>query len=159
MVKIYHRPASVTEDGKPLNNKGYLLTEDNKYAHRIEYEKAFGKIPPYWVVHHVDFNKLNNTPENLIALPPRFHDKIHGMMYKSFSRFSKEHIAGMLVDYMEHAKALKEKLKDIDREMKKLNAKRIDALKAIHEVLGYTERITKLKSYSKGKKKNGGRWR
>ena len=43
--------------------------------------KAFPEICGEWfegaVVHHKDFNKTNNCPENLIVLSPSEHSKLH----------------------------------------------------------------------------------
>ena len=54
-----------------LHNNGYYKiassTEGNlgKYLHRLIWEKAWGKIPKDWVIHHLDGNKQNNKVSNL----------------------------------------------------------------------------------------------
>lgn len=41
------------------------------------YKDAYGQPPPQWHIHHIDYDKTNNDPSNLIALPPRYHDELH----------------------------------------------------------------------------------
>lgn len=36
-----------------------------------------GPVPPGHHIHHVDFNPLNNEPDNLVALTPKEHAKAH----------------------------------------------------------------------------------
>lgn len=50
-------------------------TEQKKY--RTIYEKYYGEIPKGYHIHHKDFNPYNHSPENLIALSPEEHAKIH----------------------------------------------------------------------------------
>lgn len=60
-----------------INSNGYEINENKKLVHRISCRKAHGWFPPTWIVHHCDGNKLNNAPENLIALTQKFHQKLH----------------------------------------------------------------------------------
>lgn len=48
-----------------------------KNDYRKIYEEHYGKIPKGHHIHHIDFNPLNNSIENLIALTPEDHAKIH----------------------------------------------------------------------------------
>lgn len=57
--------------------KGYVVTDDDQFYHRVVYRQAHGKIPDGWVIHHIDCNKLNNSLRNLIALPEKMHNTIH----------------------------------------------------------------------------------
>lgn len=50
------------------------------YEHRVIYRIHYGGIPEGWHVHHVDFNKTNNNPENLLAVPAEIHTKLHTIM-------------------------------------------------------------------------------
>ena len=52
-------------------------TGDRHYLHRRAYEDAHGPIPPGWDVHHVDHDKVNNDPANLIALSKDDHTRLH----------------------------------------------------------------------------------
>lgn len=52
-------------------------TGDRHYLHRRVYEDAHGAIPPGWDVHHVDHDKANNDPANLISLTKDEHTRLH----------------------------------------------------------------------------------
>lgn len=55
---------------------GYLVFKRSLHLyHRRVYVNAHGKIPKGWFVHHMDGNKLNNDPQNLIAIPKELHAK------------------------------------------------------------------------------------
>jgi hypothetical protein len=41
------------------------------------YRKIAGNIPEGWVVHHIDCNRSNNNPQNLICIPELVHKVIH----------------------------------------------------------------------------------
>jgi hypothetical protein len=56
---------------------GYLIDEDGKYIHREVNLYSDGPCPIGWEVHHCDGKKLNNDPENLIAIPKELHAEIH----------------------------------------------------------------------------------
>lgn len=45
--------------------------------HRYMYEKHNSKIPKGYDVHHIDFNPLNNNPENLTLLKKGDHMRLH----------------------------------------------------------------------------------
>jgi HNH endonuclease len=49
--------------------------------HRLVYEEHHGPIPPGWHVHHKDGDGLNNAPDNLVALPPHEHARIHNQKH------------------------------------------------------------------------------
>lgn len=53
------------------------------FLHRVVYEDNFGPIPPGYHVHHRDGNPLNNSPDNLEALPAREHNRITQEEYKN----------------------------------------------------------------------------
>ena len=52
------------------------------YAHRNVAEKALGKkLPKGAIVHHVDEDKKNNTPTNLVICPSQaYHFLLHSRM-------------------------------------------------------------------------------
>jgi len=47
------------------------------YLHRNIWEKLHGPIPEGCVIHHVDFNPLNNKPDNLQCITRSEHNAIH----------------------------------------------------------------------------------
>ena len=51
-------------------NKGKLL-------HRLIYEECFGSIPKGFQVHHIDGDKTNNNPSNLMMLSKSNHHSLH----------------------------------------------------------------------------------
>ena len=72
-----------TEFGVGYIDDGYIRicsqTEGNhgKYLHRLIYEKHNGKLEKGMVVHHKNGNKLDNSIENLIAMPMGEHVSLH----------------------------------------------------------------------------------
>lgn len=50
---------------------------NGQFEHRVVCTKEHGPIPKDWHVHHCDHDKLNNHPDNLIALPPAMHERVH----------------------------------------------------------------------------------
>lgn len=74
---------------------GILLGPGNGYIfeHRDVAEKMLGRpIRKDEVVHHLDFDRRNNTPENLLVLPESQHSKLHGWL--SSIAFSPKHKYG-----------------------------------------------------------------
>lgn len=62
-----------------ITKQGYHLIFDGKQyvpAHRL----AFPDLPKEMVVHHIDGDKLNNTPCNLISLTKKRHREAHGWL-------------------------------------------------------------------------------
>ncbi len=67
------------------NNKGYLCFGNGKRVvgeHVLIAEKALGKpLPKGALIHHVNENRLDNRPENLVICPNRsYHQLIHRRM-------------------------------------------------------------------------------
>lgn len=61
------------------DNTGYYLNSTlSLRLHRAVYEAVHGPIPAEYHVHHIDFDKANNEPGNLIALSREDHLKLHG---------------------------------------------------------------------------------
>lgn len=85
---------------KRLIEQGYEFDQRGKLIHRQVCREAHGPFPKDWVVHHVDANKKNNTPVNLIALPRRLHDRLHTMMRRQKIVFSRDQIHQMLQSYL-----------------------------------------------------------
>lgn len=70
------------ERKRVLDKRGYPLTKDGKLEHREIYKNTYGPIPKDWVVHHIDQCKVNNDPDNLIALPQPLHHLLHKTMWQ-----------------------------------------------------------------------------
>ena len=52
--------------------------EDYRYEHRIVAEELLGReLRPNEEVHHLDLNKQNNSPDNLLVLEDTQHIKLH----------------------------------------------------------------------------------
>lgn len=73
----------------------------NSKEYRKEYRRickdAHGDFPWHYHVHHIDRNRLNNAPENLIALHPQLHSKIHSKQFVTIP--CREQIEKMLDSY------------------------------------------------------------
>lgn len=66
-------PEHLGKNGYKTNYKGYI--------HRQTVEKIIGReLLRGEHVHHLDGNRTNNTPENLIVLSPSSHSKLHHWM-------------------------------------------------------------------------------
>lgn len=48
-----------------------------KLLHRLVYEDHYGTIPTGFHIHHLDNDKNNNAPENLILLSKSHHHSLH----------------------------------------------------------------------------------
>lgn len=63
--------------GKTINRNGYVEISSGKnkgmLEHRIVWEKAFGKIPEGYIIHHLNGIKTDNRLENLSLLPRKHH--------------------------------------------------------------------------------------
>lgn len=82
--KLYLSRIVLPEEKKePTKYEGYLLDPNGKLSHRRIYKKHYGKIKKDWVVHHIDTNKKNNIPKNLISMPSKCHDRLHALMRKT----------------------------------------------------------------------------
>ena len=56
------------------------------YEHQLVAEKKLGRyLKPGEVIHHIDLNKSNNSPDNLVVLSNSEHMKLHGLLRKGIS--------------------------------------------------------------------------
>ena len=72
--------SSVAEYGTAVSQHGYKI-EAGRFAHRELAEKALArKLNKNEVVHHVDENRLNNEPSNLVVCSRAYHMTLHARM-------------------------------------------------------------------------------
>ena len=88
-IKTMHKFHAAWEDIYPNSNfssQDYMwvnLGRVTKAEHRLIAEYATGqKVPVGHVVHHRDFNSLNNDPANLEIMSKQAHDEYHGSMIR-----------------------------------------------------------------------------
>lgn len=65
---------------------------NKQLEHIIVYcdREGLTEIPKGFIIHHIDFNKLNNDPDNLIMLSISDHMKIHAIFRKGATTISEE---------------------------------------------------------------------
>lgn len=82
-----------------LTHKGCVLAEGSSHQKRSKTGSTIGRsvvkslgiiIPKGWVVHHIDSNYLNNSPENLMLLSASTHSSLHRYLQTKRSLFLKE---------------------------------------------------------------------
>lgn len=73
----------------------YLNAKTHKRLHVYVWEHFNGKVPKGHHVHHADFNKANNEPDNLVLLGAKEHLALHG---KSWSAERHEKQTKILVE-------------------------------------------------------------
>ena len=60
---------------------GYIQITSGPYKgkllHRLIYEEVYGSIPEGFCIHHLDNDKTNNNPSNLILMSKSNHHKLH----------------------------------------------------------------------------------
>lgn len=67
------------------------------YAHRLVAEKSLGRpLKRSEHVHHIDRNKANNTPENLLVMSNGTHTRLHAELIKGDAVGKSEQIAWLL---------------------------------------------------------------
>jgi len=59
-----------------LWNERYMM-HNSEFIHRKVFEENFGEIPEGMLVHHIDEDRLNNSPSNLELISRADHCKLH----------------------------------------------------------------------------------
>lgn len=91
----YFRNAALydREDG----SWGIRLRGKKGHSHaRHVYEKFYGEIPKGFVVHHIDGNKKNDRPKNLVALSRQEHITLH-WFWKAIEAWEGKKVSGKKV--------------------------------------------------------------
>lgn len=82
-AKLKALPKINTKWGKARFDREYYKV-GKKAVHRLIYEDYHNcKLSPQTHIHHLDGNKLNNSIENLVAVTPQEHRKLHKELNKS----------------------------------------------------------------------------
>lgn len=81
---------------KRLEREGYQIEASGRLVHRRVCREAWGPYPYNWVVHHIDENKQNNHPDNLIAMPRDMHSHIHKIMRKNKIHLTRKNVESVL---------------------------------------------------------------
>ena len=72
--------------GSRVRADGYRLvrgTREKPLDHRVLAEKALGRrLKKHEVVHHINCNRSDNRPENLLVCSDRYHRELHVRMSK-----------------------------------------------------------------------------
>jgi len=81
LMPLYIRNKDITHN----RNGKYLQIQDNKtnkwiFSHRMVSEYIYGKRNLNEVVHHIDFTRVNNNPENLVYMDKKEHIEYHAKM-------------------------------------------------------------------------------
>ena len=58
------------------------INRERFYVHRLIGEYLYDGIRKNYVIHHLDRNKLNAMPNNLVRVSRHEHDKLHGEEHK-----------------------------------------------------------------------------
>ena len=72
-------------NGKGWIQNGYIYVKfegKNIRQHILTWIKFYGEIPEGCVIHHKDFDRQNNSIENLEMMTKKAHDKLHWNLRK-----------------------------------------------------------------------------
>lgn len=91
------RPVCISSTKQHFEGVNYYLcgsyfqnSRIRKRLHQAVYEKNFGEIHKGFHVHHVDKNKTNNNPENLVLINSNEHLSMHHKGVKEREGFMQE---------------------------------------------------------------------
>ena len=83
-----------------INKDGYLVGRGG-LQHRAIWEAAHGSAPPIgWHIHHINGKKLDNTIDNLMALPEQLHSYVHAAQMYHHRRFKRAELDDLLARHL-----------------------------------------------------------
>lgn len=121
---------------KEYIRKGYNVTERGRLEHRLVYERAYGRLPKNWVVHHVNGQKNDNRLENLIGLPTLLHDRVHAIQREMQVRFTKVELESVLRELVNSIALTQLRLDELEKEQKDLADQRDQFIRTKLQHLG-----------------------
>jgi len=106
-IRSLHTSTSSTAFGDKLDGYEKVLTSSGwKYTHRIVAEHT--NPNEKGVVHHADFNKLNNNPSNLSFMSRKDHQLLHASSNSYKWKVDRKYAEKMTGIFKDHAKRLHE---------------------------------------------------
>lgn len=78
MWRLHGNPLFL-EIKRTTTKRGYFRDKDGEFVHRKVVEHKIGRklIKQHEVIHHIDLDKFNNNPNNLIVLTKSTHASLH----------------------------------------------------------------------------------
>ena len=75
--EVIYNTCDTTKDTKPDKN-GYYKADNDNYMHRLSFEDYHNcKLDKNDVIHHIDGDKSNNHPANLVCMSRKAHSLLH----------------------------------------------------------------------------------
>lgn len=108
---LFKEKAPNWKGGRIHHHKGYIAIHSSLrkpsggpkyiYEHVLVWEKAHGKVPQGWHVHHINGVKSDNRLENLVALSARDHARVFAIHQKRI-RDLEEELEGLRIELSKH---------------------------------------------------------
>lgn len=133
-----------------IDEFGYRASLDGQ-IHRICYLNEFPDTPRHYHIHHIDCNKLNNTLDNLIAIPEKVHFKIHNEIIRLgriIQRWEIKHYVDQYYGILHKVESLRKVIGNSSNSQKTLKEYRYKLLKGAGYEIGKSKR-NRLKKSSK----------
>lgn len=100
---IYKSLRKIKLKEKKSNNYIKLkIKGKNQSEHRVVWESIYGKIPRDHIIHHIDFNKNNNSIDNLLCLTKHEHRLLHAHLKLKLKNLSESILKKIRSDELEN---------------------------------------------------------